>query len=662
MDSNTLRPISKIFNQAIYRIPDYQRGYAWTEKQVKEFLSDILQIETGKSHYAGVLTVEKLDRRAYKNWEDDLWIIDGKNFTPYHVVDGQQRLTTTVILIECICEIAKSKKISTLNFDTIEEIRKQYVYDSHKDAISRSYIFGYEKDNPSYEFLKIKIFGEDSPSGYSDERTIYTSNLQRAKDIFTNYLEKLDQDNIEDIYRKTTQSLMFNTYVMESEIDVFVSFETMNNRGVQLSNLELLKNRLIYLSTRYSNLSDNDRQSLRKIVNDSWRSIYHYLGKNENNPLIDDTFLYVHTQMYFFDSNLDMRYRQLNRAGRTGQIQISQEIGAALLDDVFSTRDNPENDAPRKKRIPAKAVKKYAENISNAVVIWFDLNNPTMSSSFTDSEKIWADKVRRNSFAMEVFAATLMKFYLLKPSKAQSLKMLKAVERCGFLLSLSRQYEARRYIKEMYILAKKLDDAQKLIDLIIEVNEKIVKLGKEDWYGLERLGDYRGYYMWEGLRYFMYEYELSLEAETKIQKHKIDWDQYVSGFATSSTVEHILPQTASDDYWVGHFKGYSPRQQRSLRDSLGNLLPLSRPRNSSLQNASFTHKCDNDTKICYKYGSLSEIEVTKQSDWTAQTILERGIRLLEFMENRWKLNLGDNKQKKELLGLDFLTDTDIAER
>ncbi|MBK8196567.1 MAG: DUF262 domain-containing protein [Lewinellaceae bacterium] len=38
---NQLKSISKLFTEKLLRIPDYQRGYAWTDKQLKEFWSDI---------------------------------------------------------------------------------------------------------------------------------------------------------------------------------------------------------------------------------------------------------------------------------------------------------------------------------------------------------------------------------------------------------------------------------------------------------------------------------------------------------------------------------------------------------------------------------------------------------------------------------------------
>ena len=54
--------VSKIFTENLFRIPDYQRGYAWSEKQLKDFWNDIEQLEEGKHHYTGVLTLEQVLR------------------------------------------------------------------------------------------------------------------------------------------------------------------------------------------------------------------------------------------------------------------------------------------------------------------------------------------------------------------------------------------------------------------------------------------------------------------------------------------------------------------------------------------------------------------------------------------------------------------------
>lgn len=246
-----LLSLSKIFTERILRIPDYQRGYAWDTNNVNDFWNDLVQLEKNKSHYLGVLTLEDVPQDKVTSWKEDHWIINSKNYTPFFVVDGQQRLTTSVILIQAIIDILiKYNNDVKLNYNTSEEIKSKYLFQSKDDGISRSYLFGYEKDNPSYEYLKTVIFGEQSYNTEIIQRTIYTTNLSRAKDYFLEKLNEMDKTSIEDVFQKITQKFVFNIYSLDKEIDTFVAFETMNNRGKILSNLELLKNRLIYLSTK----------------------------------------------------------------------------------------------------------------------------------------------------------------------------------------------------------------------------------------------------------------------------------------------------------------------------------------------------------------------------------------------------------------------------
>src|SRR6185369_9530283 len=161
--------------------------------------------------------------------------------------------------------------------------------------------FGYEKDNPSYEFLKTKVFNEASSSTLNQE-TLYTHNLENAKKFFKDNLKSFPDkerlEKLESIYQKITKRLLFNEYIMQDDVDVFVAFETMNNRGKKLSDLELLKNRLIYLTTLYRD-DTPEKAELRKRINDAWKEIYYQLGKNKLNPLSDNDFLRAHWLMYF---------------------------------------------------------------------------------------------------------------------------------------------------------------------------------------------------------------------------------------------------------------------------------------------------------------------------------------------------------------------------
>ncbi len=235
--NNQLMSLSKLFSERLFRIPDYQRGYAWGKKEVTEFWNDLCRLNCDKNHYFGVLTLEPVPITIYSNWVDDLWLINSKKYLPYYIVDGQQRLTTSILLIESIVETMIVLDVSKLNFTSSDEIAKKFLCESKDENKSHSYIFGYEEDNPSYEYLITKIFKRKSQLSSTFEETTYTSNLEMAKGFFTEKLNRLGIEELENVYTKISQHFLFNIYEISSDIDVFVTFETMNNRGKRLSHL-----------------------------------------------------------------------------------------------------------------------------------------------------------------------------------------------------------------------------------------------------------------------------------------------------------------------------------------------------------------------------------------------------------------------------------------
>jgi hypothetical protein len=166
-----------------------------------------------------------------------------------------------------------------------------------------------------------------------------------------------------------------------------------------------------------------------------------------------------------------------------------------------------------------------------------------------------------------------------------------------------------------------------------------------------------GYYGWRSTNYFLFEYELSLKEKSKSSRSKIDWDIFCAEDFQSdySSIEHIYPQKAKSAYWTDRFGSYTFTQKRLLRNSLGNLLALSSPKNASLSNKPFHEKIGRDTDtVGYRYGSYSENEVAAYPDWGPREIVERGIKMLSFMEAKWNFTIGDRDQKIKALGLSFI--------
>src|SRR5690606_13959751 len=207
------------------------------------------------------------------------------------------RMTTISIFIQCLIEQIRNfesnqnlddKDIYLGSYNLQEIVEKFMVVSQPPHKITKTYLFGYEVDNPSFEFLRHKIFNEGFSTSITE--TYYTLNLENAKEFFSDNLINLKKEKgesiFEEIFEKLTQKLMVNLYEIGDDFDVFVAFETMNNRGKKLSNLELLKNRLIYLTSLYSDeeVKESDRVTVRNTINSAWKEIYYQLGRNKKNP------------------------------------------------------------------------------------------------------------------------------------------------------------------------------------------------------------------------------------------------------------------------------------------------------------------------------------------------------------------------------------------
>ena len=102
---NELVSLSDLFNQKIFRIPDYQRGYAWKNQQLEDFWDDLYNLTGDRIHYTGMLSLKQLKIEDCTTWVEEKWILG--TYKPYHIVDGQQRLTTFIILLNSIISLAQ---------------------------------------------------------------------------------------------------------------------------------------------------------------------------------------------------------------------------------------------------------------------------------------------------------------------------------------------------------------------------------------------------------------------------------------------------------------------------------------------------------------------------------------------------------------------------
>lgn len=612
------------------------------------------------------------------------------SYRVHHIVDGQQRLTTFIIFLQAFVDLIKKLPENKSKTDesiyiteslNVAALQERYLFKTKPTGDKfRTYKFGYETDNPSYNFLRFRILGEEG--GGSVEETFYTLNLSNAKTYFVEQLHQLHlQEGIEalqDVYRKLTKRFLFNEYVIKEEFDVFVAFETMNNRGKKLSDLELLKNRLIYLTTLYNDeeLDVASTKNLRDTINDAWKEVYHQLGRNKACPLNDDDFLRAHWTMYFKYSRktgrdyihflLDEQFTPKKfhkRVEREVMLETPEEmradgdIGDAEEEYVESTVVSCAQLAPTE-------ICDFVNSLKGSAIHWFNSFYPDLAIGMSIDERRWIDRLNR--LGMGYFRPLVMAILKNEQNEAARICIFRQIERFIFITFRLNSAMANYGSSEFYNAARALDRRETDLTTITNtLNERLSYTFNED--GTFRTNDFynllfkkfkggSGYYGWPALRYFLFEYEFRLLSQSR--QSKVDWSELLKTEADRISIEHIYPQTETEE-WAEFFSGIEENHRRHYNASLGNLLLLSMSINAALQNDSFADKkrvkcvlVDKKFRNGYSDGSHSEIEVSREPSWGPDQIKARGIRLLEFMEERWGFKMKD-EERESLLFLRF---------
>ena len=692
------KSLDRLFDKKIFRIPDYQRGYAWQTEQLKDFWEDLINLPDSRSHYTGLLTLKEVAQKEIKKSDKEYWLVEDHSYRMYDIVDGQQRLATFIIFMQAFIESVRSlpensgkapADIYITENLSIYEVTGKYLFKEKPTGDHfRTYKFGYTEDNPSYEYLRYRIFMEEG-AGSIDE-TFYTLNLKNAKLYFSKQLKTLYKQakltGLQEVYKKLTKQFLFNEYIIQDEFDVFMAFETMNNRGKKLSDLELLKNRMIYLTTLYddADLDLAGHRSMREDINNAWKEVYYQLGRNAKIPLNDDEFLKAHWIMYFkysrktgsdyirflLDEQFSPHHVHKKVAHEVTLEQPEEQKSDSMSDDMEDENgvELEESTIVSVAKLMPDEIKHYVGSLKESSVHWFTSYFPRMAANLPEEEEEEEEiqvLEKLNRIGMGYFRPLIMSILKNESDYEQRLFIFQRIERFIFLAFRIGSARSTYGSSEFYNAARQLGSKQlTLSDIDNKLTERLSFVFSTDgtlrldyFYNMleKKFADGKGYYGWHGLRYFLYEYELNLLDENR--QKKVHWDDLLKTPRDQISIEHICPQTPTDD-WRDAFSDVLEEQYCRYNGSLGNMLLLSRSINSSLQNDSFEDKKDpkydeNGSKIRngYSDGSHSEIGVAQNAQWGPEQVRDRGMKLLSFMEKRWDVRFRNDAGKERLLFL-----------
>lgn len=250
------KTIQECFLDCLYRIPRFQRPYSWGTDQLTDYWSDVV-INSADYFLGATVTYIGRERDLFRN--------------EYVIIDGQQRLTTSAIVLASIRD--KFEQISedgtcpeNLRIKSKRHAEKTQGYLTPEDDDSNTFPV-IDREETEFRFHILKLIKHDEPKGGQRQRRIVD-----AKEFFDEKINK-ELNNLDPEQKiKRLLTLRSNTLrarviqiELDSEENGFMVFETLNTRGLDLELPDLIKNLLI----RDGANSEADREAIAK----HWDSI-----------------------------------------------------------------------------------------------------------------------------------------------------------------------------------------------------------------------------------------------------------------------------------------------------------------------------------------------------------------------------------------------------
>lgn len=232
--------LAEIFS-ASYTVDFYQREYVWQKKQIEDLISD--------------LTIEFL-----KNWKPEHDTTVTGEYDPYYmgevvlsvkpgnvnsVIDGQQRITTFTLLLMYIIK----KFESTPDFPKSD--MERLVYKNERGAWK--FTLGIDERNKCMKALYDS--GSYSPPDGESMSVSIKNLVDRYNDMGECWDDRINETNINCFAYWLMGNVMFSKVWTNSDEFAYVIFETMNDRGLSLTQIEMLRSYLL------ANIKEDERQN-----------------------------------------------------------------------------------------------------------------------------------------------------------------------------------------------------------------------------------------------------------------------------------------------------------------------------------------------------------------------------------------------------------------
>lgn len=321
-----------------YKVPEYQRGYAWKNLQIEDYWKDVNEATQDDSLYLGTLILQRSD---------------GADADLFNIVDGQQRITTVCLLLLAARNMAIERgwpQAATLpQLIAFQNIARGETLDVRVE-VGRNIREAYEYlvQTPTWDGVRFPRSVDGRKA-----RIIKTNYL-----FFKDQLADFNQSQLADLLTKVLSNTFFLVVNVHEAMQAFDIFERTNARGVSLNIADLLKNKLFANADAIPGLSDR-WDAIVKDSDTTLPKVLKYFDTLRNGHDTGKTVLFSHLRLStdalgpavflhqfevfsrFMNSAINQRFARENRIDyRAEDEQVTDEINFNFLynDEIFFNR------------------------------------------------------------------------------------------------------------------------------------------------------------------------------------------------------------------------------------------------------------------------------------------------------------------------------------
>jgi len=469
-----LYTLNVLLSERLFRIPEYQRSYSWTKKERADLFSDIEKIGTD-THF--MATIVGLRRETKNILTTDFHVID--------VVDGQQRLTTLVVLLKAIEKALDSSNAAEIV--VAEELRSLLV---KKDELAPVLL---QTNHDSCQHC-VTYLRKGTYASPADAKTVADRCLLDA--IAECEVFVADWKNSRPLIQLVAtlkNKLTFIFHELDNEAVVYTVFEVLNSRGLDVSWFDRLKSMLMGLAfSAQTGTSEEMIAELHRL----WRDIYECIGLRQG----------LSTETLKFAATL--------RTDDEPSRQLSEEDSVVLL-------------RTRSRQAPKKVIEitEWILSVAKAV------------------DELWADRRRAGVLQIgqaRLLATSILLRHDLSPENRE--KLLGLWERVTFRIYGMYSKDARTKVGDYVRLAWVVANSN---PTMAEIEAGLREIGSEFPVAkaVAELRDTDCYSKWQPqLRYFLFRYEEYLAHQQGQKFNNEQWSK-IWEVSAADSIEHIQPQS-----------------------------------------------------------------------------------------------------------------------